>query len=160
MNNETLDALLIDRALGALPPDTEALLAAYMVQHHGRAADLERTLNAVGLVRNALKEEGSAPLPDFRAPRTVRQQKQHRYTLQAAGMAAMLAIGLTFGRYLFDAPNNLQTHPIDVAVITEPTPIAQNGIWSITPARLERKAARASRWKWNSPVHQPERLNY
>jgi hypothetical protein len=159
MNKESLDALLIDHALGALPPDPEALLAAYIVQNPETAADLEQTLNAVGLARNALYEEDSTSLPLFCAPRKARHRQQLRRTLQVSSMAATLAIGLTFGLYLGDTSRNTVPYPIYTSAETVPAPSPESGIWSITPERLIRKPARPARWKWHSPVHQPERIN-
>ena len=59
MNETFLDALLIDRALGALPPETEALLEAYLVQNHELMNELDKTVETVSLARNAFKEEES-----------------------------------------------------------------------------------------------------
>ena len=49
MNKMNLDALMVDRALGALSPDTEALLEAYLSQNPGMAMDMDRTTDTVDL---------------------------------------------------------------------------------------------------------------
>ena len=157
MNKETLDALLIDRALGALPPDTEALLAAYLAQNPAAAVDLEQTLEVVGIARDTLDAEPSALLPEFRAPRTARRRRQYRYTLQFAGMAAMLAIGLTVGRHLSGASTVRPPTSIGVAVQTGPTLSSENGIWSISAYLRERQAARSARPDGRPLARQPNR---
>lgn len=159
MNEETLDALLIDRALRALPPDTEALLAAYLGQNPDAADAVKHTHAAVGLVRSALKEEPPAPLPEYGAPRRFRRHTRRRRLQRAAGTAATLAIGVMVGRFLSDSPGTAQVHPTQTVAHTEPAPIVDHGIWTITPARLKNPPARAARWQWHSPVHRPVRMN-
>ena len=153
MNKETLDALLIDRALGALSPDTEALLDAYLEHDPDTTIRMEQTLDSVNLARMALQDETPAPLPVFNAPRLVRRRRQIRYTLQAAGMAATLMIGLTLG---INFPDTSGTVPPQLASVV---PEAGSGIWAMAPNRLEKKTVRPARWKWHSPVQHPERIN-
>ena len=159
MNKEILDTLVIDRALGVLPPETEALLDAYIGQHPESAAVLELTLDAVSGARTLLKNADSAPLPDFRAPRIVRRRKQRRYVVQIAGMAASLIIGIAAGRNLFDAPRDPGSKPVRSRENTVTDSTAANRIWAVNPARLKRSPARSVRWKGDTPVHHPERMN-
>ena len=155
MNETFLDALLIDRALGALPPETEALLEAYLAQNRGLVDELDKTVETVNLARDVFKEEESLPLPAYQAPLRIRQRKVRRYTLQTAGMAATLAIGFLFGHYRIDsAPASAPISMHAVAEI-EPAPKAP-GIWTITPDRLRRRTRQPSSWKWHSPVQQPK----
>ena len=159
MNKLNLDALMIDRALGALSPDTEALLEAYLSQNPGMAMDLDRTTDAVDLLRDILKEEPPLSLPDFKAHDLSRQRRRWRGSLQAAGMAATLAIGLFLGRsHMVKSPSVLPA-PFVAVVEAEPAPQADSGIWSMAPTRRPKRVNRSTSWKWYSPVQQPRYIN-
>ena len=158
MNNTALDTLLIDRALGALTPEMEMLLDAYLAQNPEVSGELERTFDTVNLVRDALKEESTVSLPEFLAPIRIRQRKIRRYTLQVAGMAATLVIGVFFGQYHMDSSLTSVPSPTYAVAESEPVPKA-TGIWSITPDRHRRPTRQPSNWKWHSPVQQPRLVN-
>jgi len=154
MNKTTLDALLIDRALGALPPETEALLDAYLEQSPAIAAALDKTCDAVNLARAAFDHETAPALPSFHAPVLARRRKLHRRSLQVIGLAATLAIGFFFGQYHLGRPPASVPDSRRAVIESVPAPKAA-GIWSITPERLTRTKKRSSNWKWHSPVQQP-----
>ena len=154
MNKTALDALLIDRALGALAPEMEMLLDAYLARNPEVSAELERTHDTVSLVRDALKEGNTVSLPEFHVPIRIRQRRIHRYTLQVAGLAATLAIGLFFGQYHANRSLTSLQSPAYAVVEIEPVPKA-TGIWSITPDRLRKPERQPSNWRWHSPVQQP-----
>ncbi|MEO7317785.1 MAG: hypothetical protein ABIZ56_02225 [Chthoniobacteraceae bacterium] len=89
MNPEALENLLIDRALGHLSPEVEALLAEHLATNPAAArseADLARTvaLAAAAMRREALKLE----LP----PRLTMQQRW-RQANRIVAMAASFALG-------------------------------------------------------------------
>lgn len=158
MNNETLDALLIDRSLGALPPDTEALLDAFLEQNPSSAKRQELTCDIVGLARQSFRNEELVPLPEFRAPQWVHRRKQRHYTLQITGMAATLAIGLGLGLHLSHArPSERTTSPpIAMTIIRKSSPEVPHGIWSAKHKRAERNNSSRSALKWTSPIRKPE----
>ena len=94
MNQEILENLLIDRALGQLSPDVAALLDDYLA-HNPAAAELATTLDdTVALASNILK-----PLPHPIKPATdfkvVRFPTPVRLTLAMAASFAV-GIGITF----------------------------------------------------------------
>jgi len=159
MNRETLNALLMDRALEALPSDTEMLLDAYLEQNPEAAAELEQVCEVVGLAKQVLKSEHPVSLPEFRIPLQIRRQKQRRYLSQAIGMAASLMMGLWIGHKVLITP----PAPMPLtAVIEEAKPIQGNkhsGIWSMAPERHRKTSVRPSRWKWTSPIQKPKYLN-
>ena len=106
MNADTLERLMIDRALGALPADTQALLATFL-KHEPRAVtrvqaggELDET---VGLARRALTQASlSAPaLPPFPGAELARNRRNRRlyFAAQIAAMAACLWLGLHLGGF-------------------------------------------------------------
>lgn len=100
MNTETLDRLLMDRALGALPRDADALLAAYL-DHDSASATRAREFNAAATAaRRLFQQPASAGLPPFPALR-IHELEQARQRLRilrhVAGLAAALVVGLGLG---------------------------------------------------------------
>lgn len=155
MDKPTLDALLIDRALGALSAETEALLDAYLEKVPELAAERDQTRTAIDLAREVFHAESPVQLPEFRAPARLHRRRLHRYSLQAAGMAAALAIGFFIGQYHMDSAPGSVPAAMHADLESEPAHEAA-GIWSITPDRLRSTPGKASRWKWHSPVQQPQ----
>lgn len=159
MNKMNLDALMIDRALGALSPDTEALLEAYLSQNPGMAMDLDRTADTVDLLRDILKEDSPVSLPEFQARDLYRRRRWRRGSLQAVGMAATLAIGLFLGRSQMVKSSSSLTVPFAAVAEAEPASQTESGIWSMTPMRRPKSITRSTSWEWYSPVHQPRYIN-
>ena len=100
MDADTLERLLIDRALGALPADTEALLAAYL-EHQGQATAQAKVLDqTVSLARQALDAPAppEATLPPFPKAKLAHAQRTRRLrlaTVQAAALAACVLFGFS-----------------------------------------------------------------
>lgn len=158
MNKETLDRLIIDRALGALDPDVETLLNDYLERAGISSEEHCLTHEVVRLSRNLLRTERDAALPAFRIPTPVRDRKRRLVVLQAAGVAAMLMIGFFFGRGYSGGSEPVSKRPLVVAVANEPS-ASGPGIWSINRYRKLSTSHRPASWKWTSAVRQPELVN-
>jgi hypothetical protein len=166
MNTETLERLLIDRASGELPPDTAALLDAYLKstsQAAGIAAVTDETLL---LAKQALapSSEPVLPPPSFDRPLRILEHENKpdwRLAQWACGMAACFIGGLVLGSFLMRAPTPpaLRTPVVANQTVAQAAP-AQNGFWSIS--RLHEAASSATpaapkdRLIWESPVKKPQ----
>lgn len=130
MDDDTLERLMIDRALGALPADTEALLAAY-IEHQPQAAGaalgvtgLDQTIS---LARQALA--AAAPpvltLPRFPKAKFARTQRMRRFRLaavQAAALAACVLLGFGVGGFGSQTPS--PSPPERAQLLERPQPVA------------------------------------
>jgi hypothetical protein len=160
---ETLDRLLMDRALGALPPDVEALLDAYL-EHDAAGAARAREFGAAAMAaRRLLQQPLPTPLPPFPATSirdVARAQTRVRALGHVASMAAVLVVGIGLGLVFphgrtLEAPGPRFTIVAPAPVITaEPAP----GFWST--ARLYASARRSSRTEtapviWDSTTSLP-----
>jgi anti-sigma factor RsiW len=159
MDKKILDALMIDRALGALSPDTEALLDAYLFQHPESTKHLDCTMETVDLLKGALKQKAYSALPDFNAPVLVSKRRWRRCAFQVAGMAATLAIGLFFGRLHMERSTSVTPSSVVAVVEAAPAPQTDAGIWSMARKRRSKRATRSSNWEWHSPVQQPRYIH-
>lgn len=102
MDAETLERLLLDAALGALGPDTAALLAAYLSHDPAAAAEARRCTELVRAARRALAATMPAdasvpPFPETRLraarARANRWIRLRRVSLAAAVMLAAFGLG-------------------------------------------------------------------
>ncbi len=123
MKTETLENLLIDRALGALSPDMEALLGEYLTTH-ADGARLEGELrDTVSLAAIALKR-----LPDHVSPRpTIITMPRRERLNHVLAMAASFVVGATA---VFIAMRGANDSPRSVV---------------LTPAKTSREASTTSR---------------
>jgi len=99
MTSEQLDALLLDRALGALAPEATALLELHLGQNPAaarRAAEFAETLQ---LARAAIvaPPETPAPLDLARLHREIRTGQGIARRWEFLRLAACLALGLALG---------------------------------------------------------------
>lgn len=112
MTPETLETLLLDRALGALPAETAALLEVYLAHDADAATRAHALVTTVQDARAALqaarpRESGAARLPAF--PRQqVAAARRHRAAwrmgAQSAALAACVLLGLGIGWSLRGQP--------------------------------------------------------
>jgi hypothetical protein len=156
MDEEILDRLMIDRAVGALDPDVEALLADYLKQAGISEEEPSLTCEVVRLSRNLLKTEEGAVLPRFRISQLVRKRHRRWVVLQTASVAAMLMIVFLMGRRHVVDNGPVPMRPVVTSVVTDPS-TSGSGIWSINRFRkLSPSYRSSSRWNWTSSVRQPE----
>jgi anti-sigma factor RsiW len=74
MDRETVNRLMLDRALGALPADCEILLAEYLQTHPEVAADASEIEATASLARKALAEPVPTHMPAFPVGELARSQ--------------------------------------------------------------------------------------
>jgi hypothetical protein len=165
MDSKTLDRLLIDDALGALPEDVRALLAAYVAAAGPQAAaEAEVYRQTAGLARRALVQPSAktVALPPFRAGAAHRTGGAWRWTGRAAALAASLAAGLGLGFLMFShaAPAEKvpppqvaiqPTSPEVLSVSSRPATGVQD-FWSVRRlAGLPPEAAKPAAMPWSGP---------
>ena len=135
MDADTLERLIMDRALGALPADTEALLAAYL-EHQGQATTQAKGFDQiVSLARQALAAAAppAAALPPFPKAKFARAQRMRRLRLaavQAAALAACVLVGFSVGGFGSHRPSPSLPAPggaQPVAIVTIRPPAETSG---------------------------------
>ena len=168
MNTETLDRLLMDRALGALPPDADALLAAYLDHDSASATRAQEFDAAAAAARRLFQQPASAGLPAFPALRIhkVEQARQRlRIVRHAAGLAAALVLGLGLG--IGFSSGGVQVSSEEAATVSHEPRWAsaaapgrpQPGFWSTQRLYHDAHEARRSesvRVIWDSAVSLPK----
>jgi anti-sigma factor RsiW len=168
MNPEALDRLLIDRAVGELPPDTSALLEAYLQTDPDaskQAVQLEKTMR---LAKKALtpSPEPALPVPAFNRPLRVVEDKSAPVRLLpqwAYGMAACFISGLAVGWFMIHPPAKPSPRETFVAARVAPLAAApaESGFWSVSRlSRLNSTAVATTSPQhqliWTSPVKKPQ----
>lgn len=168
MDAETLERLLMDRALGGLTADVEDLLAACLERDAEAAARAREFEAAAVAARQVLRSRAPAALPPFPAARIHKLEQARRrlaWVRSVAGVAASLIIGVGLGSWLFTSPAAVPsdgTTPVLVRHgVGAKAPDAQpksEGFWSVS--RLVEQARRAERADstrliWDSPVSRP-----
>lgn len=121
MDNQTLQRLMIDDALGALEPDVRALLSAYAVAHPGDEAARTQWQELAGMARDAgllTHDELVPPLPHRRL-RAVRLWHAGRTTL---ALAAAILIGVAVGLHLPQQSASVGPQAVVVPVMLAPSP--------------------------------------
>jgi hypothetical protein len=155
MNEQTLERLLIDDAIGALPPDHRELLAAYTA---ATGSDSQRLLweGVAAAARDALPAEPARSIPEFPI-HTLRIHQLLRAALFGVAAAAMLLIGMAIGtRFVAQTP----LPPSPSVVISAPAqaaPVPRNAgvpdIWSssrLVAMALQRQNAPVALPRWTS----------
>ncbi len=100
MDAELLDRLLMDQALEALPPDTAALLAAYLSHDEAAALRAQEFDAAADAARCLLRQPTSTALPPFPVVSTGRldqARRRLRVLRSAAAVAAAFVLGIGLG---------------------------------------------------------------
>ena len=165
MDAETLDRLLMDRALGALPPDVATLVNAYVERDAAAAARARGFDAAASAARRVLKQEAVAPLPPFpgmQIQRLEQVRRQVRFLRNAAALAAAIVLGFGLGALsLHGTRAALPSAPAVAAlegVRPKPAATSAGGFWS--SERLLRAVQAAKRTDstnviWDSAVSTP-----
>ena len=110
IDREILERLLIDRALGELSPDAEALLEDYLAREPEASEEAEEIARAADLARRALtpsEEVDSHPLPPLLL--YGRWRILWRAGVRAAALAACLLIGVGVGLWLSQSKQVIET---------------------------------------------------
>jgi anti-sigma factor RsiW len=99
MNEQALEKLLMDDALGALSPEASELLAEYVRANPGAESESKHWRAIANSARRALDAPQSASLPEFRL-RQFRLVDTRRILGYGLATAAATAIGIGIGRFL------------------------------------------------------------
>jgi len=168
LDSETIEQLLIDRSVGALSSDTEALLAAYL-KHDRQAGELARQFDETAdLARRTLSVASLPSLPALQTDKLLRAEasrRRWRLFRNAAGLAACLVLGLSLGLILSRNASSASPPPSfavadsslanDEARDTGPS---ASDFWSISRLRDRLKATEpkhSSHLIWDSPIKLP-----
>lgn len=159
MNPVTLDALLMDRALGELAPETAELLDAYLAQHPAAAARANELDATIGQARR-LVSVTPVPLP---APGFLGRASPRRWwrpeTPAWMPLAACLALGALLG---WAGGTGRQSPPgRSTPAARQPAPARVDSVpggAAFRVADLHSRGARPEespryRLVWKSPVH-------
>lgn len=164
MDAETVDRLLIDRALGELPPDTAALLAAFLEkspEYQKLAADTELTMHAARL---ALASSPSAKLPPLKCLPVPQQPVPKVFELRPAlngawKLAACFLAGCVIGPLLVSPSRRAgDSRPVPIQTAAASISSEEPGFWSASLVHHSPVPSRmgASRQLiWQSPVQKP-----
>ena len=100
MKPETLESLLIDRALNELSPEVGELLDAYLAQNPSAAAGVARIGDAIELARQAVAAPDEAPQRGFAVELAQRRSWLDWFQvprIELVRLAACTALGLALG---------------------------------------------------------------
>ena len=167
---------MIDRALGALAPEVEALLAEHL-ERDAAAADVARQWDeTVGLARRTLAAVPVGSVPPFSQKAIRAGRRSVGRLLGAAAVAASLLLGVGLGAWLFGGPADPPpvghraspsdvaggTLPIDEATIVGTSSEGENDgrsrIWSwsrLRPRATDRRRSSLG-LVWTSPLQRPK----
>lgn len=137
MTDETLERLLIDRSLGALPADVHTLLAAYLESRPDALETAHDLDEIVGTARHVLARGEQAAHPAGLSHLTIPRAR----TWRVASLAACLAIGVGLGALAARrndpaAPERMSARP----VIDRPVPVVTNELRKFAVARSSEDA--------------------
>jgi len=170
MNPETLESLLLDRALGELSPPVAALLEEHLARDPAaarRAAALAETLH---LARRSIAD--TTPTPALRSRtdlnwfrRAAWQARRQGNLIGLAKLAACLVLGIILGRAISPEPTSPETTRL-ATIVAAPAATANPGshpkFWSLARAGEQRGAIsraglndRGSQVLWESPFKSP-----
>jgi anti-sigma factor RsiW len=173
MKPETLEALLLDRALGELSPEIAELLDAHFDHDPEAAQQADRLAATVHQARQAVavkQETPRRPLAVARLRREHRAQRQRAFAWELARLAACVVLGLAVGWYGRTARETpaiavaaRPVPPVVVAAGLPPSAASAKGFWSLAnlaAAQRERqpvesRATSRYRLRWDSPVKMP-----
>jgi hypothetical protein len=99
MKNETLELLLLDRALGQLAPETAELVEEYLAQNPAAAVHATALSDTVGLARTTVRRDDAGPgRPEADGwARVSRAERWRTVAAQGWKLAACVAVGIAVG---------------------------------------------------------------
>jgi anti-sigma factor RsiW len=98
MNEATLERLMMDRALGALPADVEELLMEHLRGDEGKVREAEEMKEMMGRAREAISAGECRAQPELRIAQRLRRERVVAWGGRVAAMAACLAVGMFIAR--------------------------------------------------------------
>ena len=128
VNKKTMETLFLDRLMGEMQVEVEALLEAYLAEHpefENLEENLEKT---VEVVKTALKPKEVDKLPSFAAHkmRSARQKNiWNNYRRMGVLLAGCLVVGMSFGLTQFGLENWLSTD-VDSEELTQQLDVRSN----------------------------------
>ena len=171
MDPTTLERLLIDRRLGELPPDTAALLDAYLQVEAGGRAMAEELEKSIAAAERALKAEPPArdwPMPPMAGTTVMRRSERRRPVRPAMvwtrrlAVAAGIVLAFFIGNRTGSNPRSNQ-HPMVVnnqprIAPTAPRLSEGDGFWSLQ--RLQKSVGSGhepnrQHLEWPAPFSKP-----
>lgn len=158
MTPKILDALLLDRAAGALPDDVAQLLDAYLAEYPEAAIRGLRYSATIDLIRAAMPpaaKQAGLRVPPFPARRVEAARKRRRWlaTLQPLAIAAGIALAFVLGNRFATQPERLDTISLVSADAAQ-----RGGFWaySAVSAAPSARNVPASTVRWSSPLRWPQ----
>lgn len=167
MKTADLEALLIDRSLGELPPGVEELLDAHLAHNPADAAAAREFTSTVRQAQSALPVATAGELPPIPAALLTRPAPASRPPVrELLKFAAVLALGLALGsqfhgRSPAPATSTAQTIAFAPVAAAPPRATAAGPFWSLTRVEAEARhqaAAPATNrlpLHWTSPFKMP-----
>jgi len=168
MDREALDRLLLDRSLGALSSDVEALLAAQIETDPSAQQRWSEYASVTTAARQVLHSNTVSSLPPFPSARIQGLERTRRQLVlfrRVAGLAAALVVGTVLGSWwVRPAAPALQPdkRPAFVHQASGDTERAgrseKSDFWSIRRLHQTAQASArdgATRVIWDSPVSRP-----
>jgi anti-sigma factor RsiW len=170
MDAEVLERLLLDRALGALPPDVESLLTDYLERDRAAAARAREYESAAADARRVLGSPAAIQLPPFPAARMGKVERTRRRLVlirNVGGLAAALVIGVGLGAGLLQSGPTarsdrehpmLQPAPAPMLAAAAASSARPGGFWSaerLYEAARSAKRSTSAHVVWESPISEP-----
>ena len=173
MKTETLETLLIDRALGELSPEVGELLETHLAGNPHAARNADNLAETVRLVRAATAGARTAsdrPVPIGRFRKTLRTQRRRALIWDVTRLAACLVLGLALGS--ISRPGRVPTSITGNSAAAFGLPADRDmagvgaegkGFWSLAnfarevPEHAASGVSASSRFRlhWDSPVKMP-----
>jgi hypothetical protein len=164
MNTETLERLLMDRALGELPEDSAKLLESYLAlrpEHARLAIEIEEMIVQARRVLRPETQRKTEPLPPRRIVRSPRGSTALPIHTWARRLAVAAAIGVSFYLGTWYEPKPRLDGPETSQRMGRKDRLASgrpSNFWAVeTWRRVDRPMGppRSPRFEWSSPVSRP-----
>jgi anti-sigma factor RsiW len=175
MKPETLEALLLDHAMGELSPEISELLEAHLAHRPEAARQAAALFGTVVEARRAVAVRAEAPQRPLAVGRLRQAQvvrRRQAFIWEGAKLAACVVLGLTLGWYgraerpasaVAAAPAIMPARPAVSATVPRRSANATPDFWSLArleAAQQERQPAESRvssrfRLRWDSPVKMP-----
>ncbi len=159
MNDQTLERLMIDQSLGALPDDVNQLLSAFVASQPDGLRHLDQWNQMAAIAQQALGPSQEETAPPFPIGVLRRRQIWHAGRLSLAA-AAMLAVGIGIGQ--LTPRESASRQPVEVTMARPTSPPIAAGVESFWSSRrllalaADQPRQLPSNLQWTSPIAQPQ----